>query len=55
MLEILLAIKNNNISKIPQYDPSHVEHLKKVMKSIIRKGNAITPFNVSLTDLLYGK
>ncbi|KOX67702.1 Nucleolar MIF4G domain-containing protein 1 [Melipona quadrifasciata] len=53
MLEILLAIKNNNISKIPQYDPSHVEHLKKVMKSIIRKGNAITPFNVSLTDLLY--
>ncbi|KAK9296867.1 hypothetical protein QLX08_009264 [Tetragonisca angustula] len=52
MLEILLAIKNNNISKIPQYDPSHVEHLKKVMKSIIRKGNAITPFNVSLTDLL---
>lgn len=53
MLEILLAIKNNNVSKIPQYDPSHVEHLKKVMKSIIRKGNAITPFNVSLTDLLY--
>ncbi|KAF3422572.1 hypothetical protein E2986_02446 [Frieseomelitta varia] len=53
MLEILLAIKNNNINKIPQYDPSHVEHLKKIMKGIIRKGNSITPFNVSLTDLLY--
>lgn len=53
MLEILLAIKNNNINKIPQYDPSHVEHLKKVMKSVIRKGNTVTQFNVSLDDLLY--
>lgn len=55
MLEILLAIKNNNINKIPQYDPSHVEHLKKVIKSVIRKGNIITQFNVSLMDLLHGK
>ncbi|XP_017887279.1 nucleolar MIF4G domain-containing protein 1 [Ceratina calcarata] len=53
MLEILLAIKNNNINKIPQYDPSHVEHLKKVMKSVIRKGNTVTQFNVSLDDLLH--
>ncbi|XP_060812647.1 nucleolar MIF4G domain-containing protein 1 homolog [Bombus pascuorum] len=53
MLEILLAIKNNNINKIPQYDPSHVEHLKKVIKSVIRKGNIITQFNVSLMDLLH--
>ncbi|XP_043791161.1 nucleolar MIF4G domain-containing protein 1 homolog [Apis laboriosa] len=52
MLDILLAIKNNNINKIPQYDPSHVEHLKKVIKNIIRKGNTITQFNVSLEDLL---
>ncbi|XP_017789407.1 PREDICTED: nucleolar MIF4G domain-containing protein 1-like [Habropoda laboriosa] len=53
MLEILLAIKNNNINKIPQYDPSHVEHLKKVMKSIIRRGNTIIQFHVSLEDLLH--
>ncbi|PBC25649.1 Nucleolar MIF4G domain-containing protein [Apis cerana cerana] len=53
MLDILLAIKNNNINKIPQYDPSHVEHLKKVIKNIIRKGNTITQFNVSLEDLLH--
>ncbi|XP_076183118.1 nucleolar MIF4G domain-containing protein 1 [Ptiloglossa arizonensis] len=53
MLDVLLAIKNNNISKIPQYDPSHVEHLKKIIKNVIRKGNTITEFNVSLEDLLH--
>lgn len=53
MLEILLAIKNNNINKIPQYDPSEVEHLKKVMKNVIRKGNDITQFNITLEDLLH--
>ncbi|XP_076675241.1 nucleolar MIF4G domain-containing protein 1 [Andrena cerasifolii] len=53
MLDVLLAIKNNNMSKIPQYDPSHMEHLKKVIKSVIRKGNMITQFNVSLEDLLH--
>ena len=53
MLDVLLAIKNNNVSKIPQYDPSHMEHLKKVIKSVIRKGNMITQFNVSLEDLLH--
>ncbi|KAG7197752.1 hypothetical protein KM043_001576 [Ampulex compressa] len=52
MLNILLAIKNNNICKIPQYDPSHVEHLKKVLRSIIRKGNEISQLNVTLEDLL---
>ncbi|XP_078044446.1 nucleolar MIF4G domain-containing protein 1 [Augochlora pura] len=53
MLDVLLAIKNNNVSKIPQYDPSHVDHLKKVVKTIIRKGNSITQFNVTLEDLLH--
>ncbi|XP_076233254.1 nucleolar MIF4G domain-containing protein 1 isoform X1 [Calliopsis andreniformis] len=52
MLDILLAIKNNNVSKIPQYDPSHVEHLRKIIRTVIRKGNTITQFNVSLEDLL---
>ncbi|XP_043254608.1 nucleolar MIF4G domain-containing protein 1 homolog [Colletes gigas] len=53
MLDVLLAIKNNNISKMPQYDSSHVEHLKKIIKSVIRKGNSVTQFNVSLEDLLH--
>ncbi|XP_076286950.1 nucleolar MIF4G domain-containing protein 1 homolog [Lasioglossum baleicum] len=52
MLDVLLAIKNNNVSKIPQYDPSHVEHLKKVLRTVIRKGNTIAQFNVTLEDLL---
>lgn len=52
MLDILLAIKNNNMTKIPQYDPTHVEHLKKVIKTLIRKGNYVTQLNISLDDLL---
>nr|XP_050848257.1 nucleolar MIF4G domain-containing protein 1 homolog isoform X2 [Vespula vulgaris] len=52
MLDILMAIKNNNVSKIPQYDPSHIEHLKKLMKSFIHKGKSIVKLNISLEDLL---
>ncbi|XP_008553465.1 nucleolar MIF4G domain-containing protein 1 homolog [Microplitis demolitor] len=52
MLDVLMAIKNNNMNKIPQYDPSHVEHLKKLLKSFLRKGNSVTQFNISLSDLL---
>ncbi|XP_018378058.1 PREDICTED: nucleolar MIF4G domain-containing protein 1 homolog isoform X2 [Trachymyrmex cornetzi] len=52
MLDVLLAIKNNNMSKIPQYDPSRIEHLKKILKSFIHKGNNVTQFNVTLEDLL---
>ncbi|KAG5346636.1 NOM1 protein, partial [Acromyrmex charruanus] len=52
MLDVLLAIKNNNMSKIPQYDPSWIEHLKKIVKSFIHKGNSVTQFNVTLEDLL---
>ncbi|XP_034936056.1 nucleolar MIF4G domain-containing protein 1 [Chelonus insularis] len=52
MLDVLLAIKNNNMNKIPQYDPTHVEHLKKILKSFLRKGNTVTQLNISLTDLL---
>ncbi|EFN71840.1 Nucleolar MIF4G domain-containing protein 1 [Camponotus floridanus] len=52
MLEILLALKNNNMSKISQYDPSQIEHLKKIIKNFIHKGNSVTQFNVTLEDLL---
>lgn len=55
MLDVLLAIKNNNMSKIPQYDPSQIEHLKKVLKNFMHKGNSVTQFNVTLEDLLEGK
>lgn len=52
MLDILLAIKNNNVTKIPNYDTSYSEHLKKIMKGFIRKGNYVTQLNISLEDLL---
>ncbi|PSN29484.1 hypothetical protein C0J52_23722 [Blattella germanica] len=55
MLEVLLAIKNNNMTKIPNYDPSHIEHLKKLMKGFLRKGNYITELKISLEDLLKGE
>lgn len=55
MLEILLAIKNNNMNKIPQYDQSYVEHLKKISKTLIRKGNTVSQLNLTLQDLLNGK
>lgn len=52
MLDILLAIKNNNVTKIPNYDTTYSEHLKKISKNFIRKGNYVTQLNISLEDLL---
>lgn len=54
LLDVLLAIKNNNMNKIPQYDPTYTEELKKSLKGIIRKGNRITTINIPLDDLLKG-
>ncbi|KAK3603642.1 hypothetical protein CHS0354_017359 [Potamilus streckersoni] len=36
MLEIILAIRNNNMRKIPNYDPEHLEHLRKLIRNYIR-------------------
>ncbi|XP_033227249.1 nucleolar MIF4G domain-containing protein 1 [Belonocnema kinseyi] len=52
MIDVLMAIKNNNMNKIPQYDPSVLEHLKKVLKTLIRTGNGISQLNITLEDLL---
>ncbi|CAG9763214.1 unnamed protein product [Ceutorhynchus assimilis] len=52
LLDVLLAIKNNNVTKIPNYDTTYSEHLKKIMKGFIRKGNYVTALNISLEDLL---
>lgn len=49
-----MAVKNNNLTKIPNYEPSYVEELKKLSRGIIRKGNYITPLNIRLEDLLKG-
>ena len=52
MLEVLTGIKNNNVNKIPNYDPSHFEHLRKNIKVCIREGKFATELNISYKDLI---
>ncbi len=52
MLEVLLAIRNNNMTKIPNYDPSHTEHLRKILRSLTKKGDALCKLNISYDELL---
>lgn len=52
MLNILINIKNNNISKLSDFNPSQQEEIKKVLKSFIRKGNTIVTLQIKLGDLL---
>jgi len=49
---VLMAIKNNNMAKIPNYDPSHFDRLKKNLRSLIREGNSLTELNIGYKDLL---
>ena len=34
MLETINALRNNNIRKIPNYDPAPVERARKILKGI---------------------
>ncbi|KAI9555981.1 hypothetical protein GHT06_018539 [Daphnia sinensis] len=52
MLEILLAIRNNNMTKIPNFDLSHTDHLRKILRSITKKGDALCKLNISYSELL---
>ncbi|QQP35176.1 Uncharacterized protein FKW44_023329, partial [Caligus rogercresseyi] len=52
MIEILMAIKNNNVKKIPNYDPELQAHYKKIMKGFLRPGASSPPLSVRLDDLL---
>ena len=52
MLEVLSAIKNNNVKKLPNYDPEHQQFLLKNMKQWLRPGTACSPFKIHLEDLL---
>uniref|UniRef100_A0A7G3APQ0 Protein involved in high osmolarity signaling pathway n=1 Tax=Lutzomyia longipalpis TaxID=7200 RepID=A0A7G3APQ0_LUTLO len=52
MLDILVAVKNNNMLKIPNYDPSLAEHLRKVLKGILKNGKYVTTLNITMDDLL---
>lgn len=55
MLETLLAIKNNNMNKIPQYDPTLGEHFRKLLKGLITTGKYVTTLNITMNDFLNGK
>lgn len=54
MLEILMAIRNNNMNKIPNYDPTFGEHLLKILKGHLRPGNYVSEMKIGLQDLLNG-
>ncbi|XP_025147728.3 nucleolar MIF4G domain-containing protein 1 isoform X1 [Bubalus bubalis] len=42
MLETLLALKNNDVRKIPGYDPEPVERLRKLQRGLVRGASAGT-------------
>ncbi|OQR78846.1 nucleolar MIF4G domain-containing protein 1-like [Tropilaelaps mercedesae] len=51
MLDTLLALKNNNISKISNCDPSLSEKALKTLRNCLKKGAVLQELNVSLDDL----
>ena len=52
MLDVLMAIKNNNVTKIPQYDATIVDHFRKLLKQFVRPGKYVTTLALTLDDLL---
>lgn len=52
MLDVLTAIKNNNVNRIPNYDPTLAEHLRKILKTVCVNGKYVNTLNISLDDLL---
>lgn len=52
MPEVLFSIKNNNVNKIPQYDPTLAEHLRKISKILFVNGKYVTTLNIKLDHLL---
>ncbi|XP_050095448.1 nucleolar MIF4G domain-containing protein 1 homolog [Anopheles aquasalis] len=52
MLETLMAVKNNNMHKIPAYDPTLVEHFRKLLKGMITSGKYVSTMNIGLDDIV---
>ncbi|XP_040290126.1 nucleolar MIF4G domain-containing protein 1 [Bufo bufo] len=54
MLEIMLALKNNDMRKIPGYDPEPVEKLRKLQRSMVHNSasGSDTRLRVSLGNIL---
>ena len=41
MLDVITALRNNNLRKIPQYDPAVSEHARKKLKAILKNKGII--------------
>uniref|UniRef100_V9KM10 Nucleolar MIF4G domain-containing protein 1 n=1 Tax=Callorhinchus milii TaxID=7868 RepID=V9KM10_CALMI len=52
MLETMLALKNNDVRKIPGYDPEPVERLRKLQRTLIRKSGGDFQLRATLENLL---
>ncbi|KAK9527657.1 hypothetical protein VZT92_014200 [Zoarces viviparus] len=54
MLETMLALKNNDMRKIPGYDPEPLEKLRKLQRTLVqrRAGGSDMKLRVSLDNLL---
>ncbi|XP_061323980.1 nucleolar MIF4G domain-containing protein 1 [Pezoporus flaviventris] len=54
MLETMLALRNNDMRKIPGYDPEPVEKLRKLQRTLVHKSGSgkETELRVSLESLL---
>ncbi|XP_050178607.1 nucleolar MIF4G domain-containing protein 1 [Myiozetetes cayanensis] len=54
MLETMLALRNNDMRKIPGYDPEPVERLRKLQRTLVRSSGSgkDTELRVSLESLL---
>uniref|UniRef100_UPI00398E9E52 nucleolar MIF4G domain-containing protein 1 n=1 Tax=Pristiophorus japonicus TaxID=55135 RepID=UPI00398E9E52 len=52
MLETMLALKNNDMRKIPGYDPEPVERLRKLQRSLIHNSRGDFLLRATLENLL---
>lgn len=52
MVDILNAVKNNNINKIPRFDPELHENLRKKLKAMLRNDKYVITLNITIEDLL---
>ncbi|XP_043229097.1 nucleolar MIF4G domain-containing protein 1-like [Amphibalanus amphitrite] len=52
LLDIVMALRNNNMAKIPNYDPVLGQELNKLLKTLVNPSQTLTELSISLEDLL---
>ncbi|XP_019862473.1 PREDICTED: nucleolar MIF4G domain-containing protein 1-like [Amphimedon queenslandica] len=53
LLQVVSAIRTNNVRKIPQHDPTLLEHMKKVLRGLLSGSlNESQAINLSFSELL---